>query len=182
MRICRLEDCQEKELVEEIRKGGIFIYPTDTVYGLGCNALKRKSVLKIRKMKKTSHPFSVIAPTKQWIQEHLQVRHQSFLKKLPGRYTLIFEKRNKGFLREASGADTLGVRIPNNDFAKLVRKAGVPFVTTSVNVSGKRPIKRISRIPKTFLKDIDFVINDGTLNNPPSRIFDLTGEKPKRRR
>jgi len=180
MRICRLEHNHEQELIEEIRKGAIFVYPTDTIYGIGCNALNRESVRRIREMKGATHPFSVIAPSKKWIEENLRMRHGNFLKKFPCGYTLIFEKRKGEFLKDCSPSKTLGVRIPKHEFAKLIQKAGVPFVTTSVNISGKRPIKKTSSIPKHFLKHIDFVIDDGVLDNPPSRIFDLTGEKPKK--
>ena len=171
MRVSRLEDFQRKELIEEIRKGAIFIYPTDTVYGIGCNALKKQSVLKIRKMKKTTQPFSIIAPTKQWIHKNLKVRHREQLSKLPGKYTLIFEKRRKGFLER--------VRMPKHAFTSLVKQAGVPFISTSVNISGMRHIKRVAKIPHTFLKGIDYVVDAGTLDGKPSRVIDLTGERPR---
>jgi len=177
MRICRLGS-RGKEIVEEIREGAIFIYPTDTIYGIGCSALKKKSVQKIRRMKKSRKDFSVIAPSKKWILENLKVRHKSHLKRLPGKYTLIFEKKRKKFLFDCSKTGKLGARIPKNNFTKLVRSAGVPFVTTSVNVSGKKHIRRISQIPKSFLKNVDFVIDSGVLGGRPSRILDLTGKTP----
>lgn len=182
MRICRLEDNHEASMIDEIKKGAVFIYPTDTVYGIGCNALKTNSVKNIRKIKKSKKPFSVIAPTKKWIIENLRVRDRSQLKRLPGRYTLIFEKRRRTFLREASSENTLGVRIPKHDFTRLVKRAGVPFVTTSVNVSGKKHAIKISNIPRDFLKHVDFVIDSGVLKSSPSRVLDLTGSRPKRLR
>lgn len=181
MRICRLLG-HEKELLEEIKKGSIFVYPTDTLYGLGCSALSKESVQKIRRMKGTEHPFSVIAPSKKWIEENMVIIHRSYLKKLPGKYTLILKKKKKGFLKDACAKESLGVRIPNHRFTSLIKNAGVPFITTSVNISGKKPMKKVSEIPETFLKDIDFVIEAGTLNRSPSEVYDLTGEKPRKLR
>lgn len=180
MRICRLDDWNPEELIEHIQKGSIIIYPTDTIYGIGCNALKPKSVRLIRKLKKTDHPFSVIAPSKGWVNEHAKIRHRSYLTKLPGRYTFIVEKRKPRFLKDCAPGATLGVRIPRHPFTTLVQKAGVPFVTTSANISGKRPIKRIARIPHSFLRHIAVVVNDGTLDKKASTIFDLTTTPPKR--
>ncbi|MBI4020113.1 MAG: Sua5/YciO/YrdC/YwlC family protein, partial [Candidatus Aenigmarchaeota archaeon] len=61
---------KENELVAAILKGNIFAYPTDTVYGLGCDATNEESVGLVRSIKRTSHPFSVIAPSKMWIREN----------------------------------------------------------------------------------------------------------------
>lgn len=179
MRVCTLKDHHEKELIKEIKRGALFIYPTDTIYGIGCNALKPASVRKIRRLKRTKHPFSVIAPSKIWIQKNLHARPKH-LDRLPGRYTLILRKRRSRFLHECSKTNKLGVRIPRHPFTSLVKRAGVPFVTTSVNVSGKPSTTRVSRIPQSFLKEIDFVVDAGTLDRRASTIWDLTGEKPKK--
>ena len=76
-------------IARQIKSGAIFIYPTDTVYGLGCNAEDIRAVKKLRQIKGTDHPFSVIAPSKQWIQDRLNVKFPEFLEKLPGPVTLI---------------------------------------------------------------------------------------------
>lgn len=167
-------------LVRAIHEGKLFIYPTDTIYGIGCNALDEKSVRKIKSLKKRDQrkPLSVIAPSKKWICQHCVVQHSAFLKKLPGPYTFIFKKKKKNFLRETSSTSKIGIRIPRHPFARFVKSAGVPFITTSVNVSGKKPIRQIREIPKSILKKVDFVLDDGLLENPPSKIVDLSGEKP----
>ncbi|MBI4020936.1 MAG: Sua5/YciO/YrdC/YwlC family protein [Candidatus Aenigmarchaeota archaeon] len=165
------------DIVAAIRSGKILVYPTDTIYGIGCNALLGRSVQKVRRLKGTDHPFSVIAPSKQWIRDHLTVRFPEFLDKLPGPYTLILPKP-AAFLVDASPSATLGVRIPNHPFTQLVRKAGVPLITTSANLSGQSPMKEIADIPAPFQKHVDLLIDAGRLDHLPSRIFDLTGLKP----
>ena len=180
MEILKIRTLDKKRIVPEIQKGSIFIYPTDTLYGIGCNALKKESVEKIRTLKNTDHPFSVIAPSKKWIHENLRLKHTEFLEKLPGPYTLIFEKKKKDFLKECSETGKLGIRIPDHIFTALIQKSGVPFVTTSANVSGHPPIKKISELPLAFKENIDFAIDGGPATNQPSTIFDLTGETPKK--
>lgn len=92
----------KKGVTDSMKSGAIFIYPTDTVYGIGCDAGNSKSVAKVREIKQTKQPFSVIAPSKKWIKHKLKIMHTEYLKRLPGQYTLIFTKKRKGFLQAAS--------------------------------------------------------------------------------
>ncbi len=172
---------KRKVIVEAMVTGKIFIYPTDTIYGIGCNAMDSDVVDRIRKVKGSDHPFSIIAPSKGWVKERLYVSHPDFLKRLPGPYTLIFRKRNPDFLSVASGSDSLGIRIPKHVFSELVNEAAIPFVTTSLNISGQKPVTNPSDIPGEMKNAADFLIDAGVLNNPPSKVIDLTSDEPKTR-
>ncbi len=176
--ILRNEKLQEK-IKQEIIKGSMFVYPTDTVYGLGCDAFNAVSVKKIREIKGTNHPFSVIAPSKEWIRKNLFV-NEEYMKKLPGPYTLIFKKKRQTFLSAASIDWTLGVRIPYHPLTNIIQETGKPFVTTSANISGDSTISSVQDVPEKIKNSIDFIIDGGILSGKPSTIFDLTGEKPKR--
>lgn len=167
-----------EKITKNIKDGLIFVYPTDTIYGLGCDALIPEAVKKIREIKRTEHPFSVIAPSIAWIRENLVVKHPKYLENLPGPYTLVFEKKDPDFLKWVSHTSTLGVRIPNHHFTKFVQQAGLPFLTTSVNLTGQPPVHTIKEIPEAILNHVDVVIDAGLLKNPPSRIIDLTGKEP----
>jgi len=114
-------------------------------------------------------PFSVIVPSKNWIKENCIVE-TDINKYLPGPYTLILKKKNKDFLKHVSESETIGIRIPKNDFTELVQKSGVPFVTTSVNFSGEKPANKISEIPKEILEKADFIFNSGELSGKPSTL------------
>jgi len=164
-------------IAKQIKFGAILIYPTDTVYGIGCNAEDIQAVRKLRQIKGTDHPFSVIAPSKQWIQENLKANNPEFLEKLPGPITLIMIKKGK-LLDEAAVGLTLGVRIPDHPIMKLIEKAGVPFVTTSANMSGEPPPANPSEISRELERQVDFVIDGGQLAGRPSKIIDLTGPEP----
>jgi L-threonylcarbamoyladenylate synthase len=166
-----------KKVVEAMITGKIFIYPTDTIYGIGCNAMDSDVVRRIRELKGSSHPFSVIVPSKGWIKQWLFAKND-FLKKLPGPYTLILRKKNPDFLNEVSSLDSLGIRIPRHVFSELVCEAGIPFITTSVNILGQKPVVRTEEIPEPMRKAADFIIDGGVLNNRPSKVIDLTSGKP----
>ena len=181
MKTVRMEEIlsnkdSRNQMIEQMRTGSVFVYPTDTIYGLGCNALISESVRKIRQLKRTDHPFSVIAPSTGWILKNLVVESKKALEVLPGPYTLIFRKKEPFFLREVSPLPTLGVRIPAHPISKIVREIGIPFVTTSANISGKKPITKPSQAK---FSGVNFVIDGGPLEGPPSMVIDLSGEEEK---
>ena len=159
----------------EAIKSNVIIYPTDTVYGIGCNAenemlVERIFTIKGRDKKK---PMSVIAPNKKWILANCAVSREILDKYLPGPYTLILKKKNPDFLKYAtSGTHTLGVRIPAHRISKLVEVAGIPFITTSANISGGKSPKTLSEIPDEVKNAADIIIDGGTLSGTPSTIVD----------
>ena len=171
-----------ENLKEKIESGKVFVYPTDTVYGLGCDATNEKSVNRIKKIKgrDASKPMSVIAPSVEWIQEHCLIDDRLDLSKyLPGPYTLILKKKNVDFLKSVASGDTLGVRIPKSEFCDEIRKVGVPFVTTSVNLSGEPPAVEVSEIDNKIIEKVDEVVDYGKLNGKPSTLV-IGGKEMKR--
>jgi L-threonylcarbamoyladenylate synthase len=180
----RLEEMlNDKDSMEGLSKqvwsGAIFIYPTDTVYGIGCNAEDEAAVRKVRRIKGTDHPFSVIAPSKEWISENLETNFTDYLSQFPGPITLIMKKRSS-FLDWAAKGATLGVRMPDHPFMKLIELAGVPFITTSANKSGEPTISGIREIPRELEREVDFAIDGGPApSGKPSKVIDLTGYEPK---
>lgn len=159
------------DFTEDIKNGAIFIYPTDTIYGLGCDATNEESVALIRRIKnKDVKPMSVIAPSIEWIKEHLIVSDEILEKYLPGPYTLILKKKDPEFMKDVSLDDTLGVRIPDAEFTKLVEKSNVPFITTSVNFTGEPYAISISDIDKKIIDSADIVIGVGKLDGRPSTL------------
>lgn len=158
----------------------VIVYPTDTVYGIGCNAenerlIERVFAIKGRDRKK---PMSVIAPGKEWILEHCEVSREVIDKYLPGKYTLLLKKKDANFLKYATaGSTTLGVRIPAHRISKLVEMARIPFITTSANISGEKPPKRASDISAEIKNAADIVIDGGELPGIPSTIVDCRGEE-----
>jgi L-threonylcarbamoyladenylate synthase len=175
----------EKRLIQKIKDGSLFVYPTDTLYGLGCNALNKTSVNKLKKLKKrdAKKPLSIIVPSKKWILKNT-ITNRFFLDDyLPGKYTLILKKKNPSFLKWVSSNQTLGIRIPKNSFTNLIKKANVPFVTTSVNLTGEKPAIKPEDISKKIIAKIDLIVlakKNEKLSGKPSAIILENGKKLKR--
>ena len=168
-----------QELIELINEGDIFIHPTDTIYGIGCNALDEKAVKKIRKLKERKEsPFSLWVPSKDWIREHCVVpkEGEKWLDKLPGPYTLILKlKQNNVIAPSVSmGAETIGVRIPNHWFNRVVELAQTPIITTSANRSGKQFMTSLEDLDKEIKDGVRFCVYEGEKNGKPSNIVHLT--------
>lgn len=180
--IIPFEDIDAKFIIKRMKAGEIIIYPTDTIYGLGCNASKPGSVSMIRNIKRRDEdkPLSVIAPSKKWIYDHFEVKKKSYIQTLPGPFTFVLETKKRAVARNVNpGSETLGVRIPYHAFTRLVQRANIPFVITSVNYSGQKPIREVREIPRSILRKVDIVIDGGFLPNHPSTVIDLTGEMAK---
>lgn len=165
---------------EEIISGKIFIYPTDTIYGLGCDATNVDAVNKIKEIKgrDKDKPLSIIAPSFEWIEKNCIV--DCDLKKyLPGPYTIILKKKDKNFLSHVASGETIGVRIPNSEFTKEIQKASVPFITTSVNLAGEPFATKISDVKEEIKNKVDHIIDAGELNGRPSTLV-IDGKEVKR--
>ncbi len=181
MRILNFEELniQKHSIIEEIIKGSIFIYPTDTIYGIGCNAELSDSVKKIRKIKeRPQNPFSVIAPSLEWINKNCIVKQQGkkWLGRLPGPYTLIFKLKNPDCVTKDCnpGLDTLGIRIPYHWISNLVKEAGIPIITTSVNLSKEDYMSSLENLDPKIRRVTDFILYEGEKEVKPSKIVDLT--------
>lgn len=168
--------------IDEIKKGKLFIFPTDTIYGIGCIADNEESINRIRELKKRdSKPFSIIAPSKVWIIENCELNENSkvWVNKLPGKYTIILNLKEKNIIANNvnPGKESVGIRIPNNWFSEVIFESGLPFVATSVNISGERHLIDISEIRSKFGDEVDYIIDEGIINGEPSTIVDLSAEK-----
>lgn len=174
----------KKQLAEKIKKGNLFIHPTDTIYGLSCSALNEKSVEKIRNLKNSKEiPFSVWVPSQEWIIEncHLPKGGEKWLEKLPGPYTLILKLKNKKAVAKNINfnKDSLGVRIPQHWFGEIVKELGFPIITTSANKHGAPFMSGLDDLHEDIKKKIHFIIYEGEKKGRPSTIVDLTGKEEK---
>jgi len=169
------------EITAEDLKTKIIVYPTDTVYGVGCNALDSALVDKVCEIKKRDRgkPISVIAPSKEWILRNFACAEGAIDKYLPGAYTLVLKKKNPGFLKGVSVGNSVGVRIIMHDFQNVVSLVGVPFVTTSANVSGDESPTSFGRISEEVKNKVDVLIDGGKLSGKPSKVIDLTEDKER---
>ena len=166
------------ENIENLR-GKVFIYPTDTIYGIGCNALNEKSVAKIREIKnRPVAPFSVWVPSVKWIKDNCQVtkkQEKEHLSLLPGPYTIIAELKNKDCLAKSVHPTngSIGVRMPKHELGDFFTEMNIPIVTTSVNKSGESFMTQVEDLDLDLELHVDFLISNGKLRGRPSKIINL---------
>jgi len=167
-------------ILKEVKNGAVFIYPTDTIYGIGCIATNNEAVARIRELKRREKkPFSIIAPSIEWVTRHcsLSPAAKKWLLRLPGPYTLVLPLKDPACIAPGTnaGLNSVGVRIPDHWIASFVESLGQPLVTTSVNISGQPPASTLLELQKF---PVDFIIFEGTILGEPSKVIDLTvGEK-----
>ncbi|MDP4845007.1 MAG: L-threonylcarbamoyladenylate synthase [Salibacteraceae bacterium] len=186
------ENPQQKELdrvVEILRDGGVVIYPTDTVYGIGCDITNKKAVervAKIKGVKLEKANFAIICYDLSHISEfakHVDNASFKMMKKgLPGPFTFILEASNNIPKMFNAKKKTIGIRIPNHNIPReLVRLLGNPIVTTSIH--DEDDIIEYSTDPELihekFEHLVDCVIDGGYGNQMASTIVDCSNGEPE---
>lgn len=175
-------EAREFHYLREIDLGKLFLYPTDTVYGIGCDATNSEAVLKVceAKNRPVGKPFSVIAPSLSWIKENCIIpRHaEEWLEKLPGPYTFIFELRTLQCVAPEvlGGGKTLGIRMPAHWFSAKVKKLEKPIVTTSVNPTGEMFMTSLDNLHDSIKGKVSFIVYEGEKIARPSTLVKLNSE------
>ena len=162
-------DCKLlKEPAEIIRSGGIVIFPTETVYGIGANGLDEKAVDKLYKVKNRplNKPISLLVSNMEMIEKitkNISNKEYKLMNKFfPVPFTIILKKKNIIPDIVTSGGDTVGIRMPSGEIArKLVEYANVPIATPSANISGKPSGTNIDSIIRDFEGKVDYIIDGG---------------------
>lgn len=170
------------EIAGRVAEGEVFIYPTDTIYGLGCDATNAKAVDKIHDIKPRHNiPYSVIAPSIEWIRENCVITPEAeeYIKQLPGQITLILKLKNKDCIAEGVnfGKDTIGVRIPHHWITNLVGALEVPIVTTSVNKTGEPYMTSLDNLDPKIKAHVGFCIYEDEKKGRASKIIHLEGDE-----
>ncbi|HXX63311.1 MAG TPA: L-threonylcarbamoyladenylate synthase [Bacteroidota bacterium] len=173
--------------VDVLRAGGIVIYPTDTVYGMGCSIDNKNAIEKIHLIKhqKRDKPFSFVCSDLRHISEYAIVSNLAFktMKHLiPGPYTFILPaakmKQYPNIL--ISRRRTVGIRVPDSIVAlTLVRELGHPILSTSVTTEDGEVLNEPELIVEQFNNRVEIILDAGPLHSQPSTVIDLTGETPE---
>ncbi len=173
-----------EQAADVLRKGGIIIYPTDTVYGLGCDITNQKAIeriCKIRNIKAEKANFSFICYDLSHISDYIKpIDNTTFrvLKKaLPGPFTFIFNASHAVPKLLSSNKKTVGIRVPDNNIAREIVKAlGNPILSTSIH--DEDDIIEYSTDPELIHEKyedlVDLVIDGGYGENIPSTVVDCT--------
>jgi len=185
------ENPNEKEItkvVKTLQNGGLIIYPTDTVYGLGCDITNSKALEKIAKIKGIKLEkanFSFVCSDLKNISDYVKQIDTSVFKilkrSLPGPYTFILPGNNN-LPKEFKKKKTVGIRIPDNNIAiEIVKQLGNPIVSTSIH--DQDAIIEYTTDPELIFEKwqnlVDIVIDGGYGDNQASTIIDLSEEEPQ---
>lgn len=157
-----------KEPAKVIRNGGIVIFPTETVYGIGTNGFDEKSIKKIYELKKRdfNKPISLLVSNMEMVEmvakDISDLEYKLMRKFWPGPFTIILKKKSIVPDILTSNGDTVGVRMPSGEIAKkLIEYAEVPIAAPSANISGKPSGIDINDIMKDFEGKVDCIIDNG---------------------
>ena len=151
-----------------IKKGGIVIFPTETVYGIGTNGLDENAIRKLYEVKQRplNKPISLLVNNIEMVEKIAknitEVEYKLIERFFPGPLTIILEKRDIVPDILTSNTNTVGIRMPSGEIAKkLIEFAGVPIATSSSNISGKPSGTNIADIKKDFEGKVDCFIDNG---------------------
>ena len=174
------------KIVDVLRKGGLIIYPTDTVYGLGCDITNAKAVEKVARIKNVKvekNNFSFICSDLSHISDFTKPISNSVFKlmkkNLPGPFTFILEANNN-LPKYFKGKKTVGIRVPDNNIIReIIRELGNPILSTSIRDEDE--ILEYTTDPELIYEkyqDIAEVVIDGGYGEfVPSTIVDCTGDE-----
>jgi tRNA threonylcarbamoyl adenosine modification protein (Sua5/YciO/YrdC/YwlC family) len=175
-----------RQVVEMLRKGGIIIYPTDTIYGLGCDINHQKAVERICSIKgvepqKANLSFVCydLSDLSQYAKQLNTSVYRSLKQHLPGPYTFILEaSRNTPRILKTK-KDTVGIRIPDNNIARcIVQELGNPILSASLPGEYVEEYTDPDTIHDKFEKLVDVVIDGGPGGIIPSTVIDFTSGEP----
>ena len=172
----------EKEIelaLEALRKGGLILYPTDTVWGIGCDATNADAVARVYALKRSENKHSMLVLCES---ADMVVR---YVNKAPGIAFEVMEMATKPLTLILPGASglaenlipeekTLGVRVPDHEFCrKLLRKFGRPIVSTSANVSGEPTPKNLAEVAREIIDGVDMGVNPRFQGRPTGKASSI---------
>lgn len=168
--------------VEVLKDGGVIIYPTDTVYGLGCDIFNKEAVERIYTIKNETETklFSFLCSDLKDISKYAKVSdfaYRAMKKLIPGPYTFVLQASKEVPKLLWTKRKTVGIRVPNNNIARtLAQELGNPIISTSATTRKGELIYDPLEIKTIFNNSVDLMLSMGALNGVPSSIIDLSGD------
>ncbi len=170
-----------QQAVEVLRRGGVIVYPTGTVYGLGCDIHQKKAIeriYQIRQLKK-DHPLSFMCPDLSNIARYAHVDDFAYriMKRLvPGPYTFVLQASREVPKLLVRKQKTVGIRVPDDKIAlALLNELGSPIVSSSASIGGQI-LNDPDELSARF-SHVDVVIDGGWGGIEPSTVIDLSGDE-----
>jgi len=172
-----------KRVVEILERGGVISYPTDTLYGMGCDLFNKEALEKIYQIKNLprSKPLSFICKDLKDLSQYAQVGNSGYkiMKRLlPGPYTFILKASKEVPHMVLTNQKTVGIRVPDNPICQaLLTELKRPIISTSASVDQDETLSDPVVIDKKFGSLLDIVVDGGVLVSDPSSVIDLTNDE-----
>ena len=170
--------------IESIKNGGVVIFPTDTVYGIGCDPYNEDAIKRIYELKNrdSTKPLPILGYSKQFLEnivEFDEITNRIAEKFWPGRLTIVLPLKDDKLKKLSRGTDTLAVRVPNNKCVLAFLKKCELVVGTSANISGREPFTDPQNTENDII-DCDIFLNDGIIQSSgPSTVIKIENGKIK---
>jgi len=155
--------------LNEAKKNKVFIYPTDSIYGIGMR-YSVENMKKINKIKQRDEwkMCSVIVPSLEWIIKKFPNTNQTQIENFMKKYSTTTFILDYNFP---------GIRLINHPFQKFVKKLNVPFITTSINLTKQDNVNAPNETPENIMRQVDYIIDDWVLHGTPSVLIDMIKNK-----
>lgn len=174
-----------QKAADVIKQGGIIIYPTDTVYGLGCDIFNKEALERLFQIKNDAitKMFSFVCADLKDIAKYAKVSdyaYRTMKHLLPGAYTFVLPAAKDVPKKLWSKRKTVGIRVPNNEVSLAIARAvGNPIISTSVTNRKGEVLSDVDEIKAIFNPLVDLMLSVGNLSNQPSSVIDLSNGSPE---
>ena len=171
--------------VDALRQGAVVCYPTDTMYGIGCDIFNQKAVKKIHQIKKRPKhkPFSFMCSGLKEVSRYCFISNLAYRlikKSIPGPYTFILPTMKIVPKIMTSKQKTVGIRVPECPICQeMIRELGNPILNTSAKISGEPPVTEAYEVEELLGKQIDIIIDSGPVYPMPSSVISLVKDQPE---
>ena len=174
-----------KQTADKLRSGAVICYPTDTVYGIGCDIFNQKAIKKIFQIKKRARhkPFSFMCSNLKNVSDYGHVSNMAYRimrKALPGPFTFVLPAAKIVPKIMITKQKTVGIRVPRNNICiALIEALGNPILTTSAILEESTPLSEAYEFEELLGNMVDVVIDGGMVYPDPSTIVDFSGDEPE---
>ncbi len=174
------------QVVEVLQHGGVVCYPTDTMYGIGCDIFNQKAVRRVYQIKRRpkDKPFSFMCASLTNISQYGHVGNTAYRlmrKNLPGPYTFVLSGTKVVPKIMLTKQKTVGIRVPDNAVClAMIEMLGNPVLNTSAMLEeDEQPVRTCDDVDRLFGKQVDLIIDSGEILPAPSSVISLLTEQPE---
>lgn len=175
-----------EELIATLKKGGLVIIPTDTVYGISADATIKGCAKKVNDAKKRidAKPLNILVSDqemlKKYVQEITPLEEEIISKLTPSKMTILFRKNSLINDEVTANSPFIAIRIPDNEnLCRFIASYGKPLISTSANITGSDVVSNLDTLEDELKNSIDYIYDAGTLNTTPSTLIKVENEKIK---